>query len=248
MNKFTNQIISMTWTKKLEQFALSCKLRQSDERLLRWLLRRAKRDRVDEIEIDLRVFNKFIERDRGRPYDRKTVKTALWRLDELTQGMVLVTKSYTWAIHKIIIRPLEMIQKQNSQSGDGSPRLNRGNPMFSDAHKEQLVKQQQQDISKIDFLLQNVGLKYDRDALNKIYRLAGKKIESVVKAIELMLYRHSNSEITKPHGFIISCLTHCWQDGFDLYYQPELPKFVAVKAIADYVRDICTRSPIACQT
>ena len=54
----------MTWTKKLEQFALSCKLRQSDERLLCWLLRRAKRGQVDEIEIDLRIFNRFIERDR----------------------------------------------------------------------------------------------------------------------------------------------------------------------------------------
>ena len=111
----------MTWTKKLEQFALSVKLRQSDERLLRWLLRRAKRGEVCEIEMDLRVFNKFIEGDRGRPYDRKTAKSALWRLDELTQGMILVTKSYTGAIHKVLIRPLFMVLLQNSQSGDSVP-------------------------------------------------------------------------------------------------------------------------------
>ena len=66
----------MTWTKKLEQFALSCKLRQSDERLLRWLLRRAKHGRVSEIEMDLRVFNKFIERDRVIDSDLKVTGTS----------------------------------------------------------------------------------------------------------------------------------------------------------------------------
>ena len=239
----------MTWNKKNQQFALSCGLRPSAFQLMMCLLRKGSPNKVVEVEIDLRAENRWIGKHRPQgEYDRKTLKSALWQLDEKTKGMILVSKSYTWAIHKIIIRPLELVLKQNSQIGDSSPRLNRGNPMFSDAHKERLVKQQQQDISKIDSLLANVGLKYDLDALSRIYRLAGKKIESVVKAIELMLYRHSDSEITKPHGFIISCLTHGWQDGFDLYYQPELPKFVAVGAIADYVRDICTRSKIVCQT
>lgn len=121
--------------------------------------------------------------------------------------------------------------------------------MFSDVHKERLVKQQQQeDISKIDNLLNAIGLKYDRDALNRIYRLAGKKIEAVVKAIELMLYRHSSKEIPKPHGFIVECLKHGWQDGFDLYYEPELPKFNSVVEIARHVSSLLSNTKIQYQT
>ena len=235
----------MTWTKRLEQFALSCKLRQSDERLLRWLLRKAKRDRVDEIEMDLRLFNKFIERDRGRPYDRKTAKTALWRLDELTQGMVLVTKSYTWAIHKVIIRPLEIVLKQNSQTGDCSPRLDRGNPMFSNAHKKKLDKQQQQEISKLDLLLSKVGLKYTHDNLLKLWRLAGKSWSEIESAIEHML--RANVEqvegVTKPHGWLVSSLMYGWHR-----IAPEpvnLPHYSEFDGIMQLVRD-CSRS--RCQT
>ncbi|NJL51346.1 MAG: hypothetical protein HC930_02440 [Hydrococcus sp. SU_1_0] len=61
----------MTWTKRYDQFATSCKLRQSSEKLERYILRRAKKGQVCEIEIDLREFNREIARDRT---DRMIVK------------------------------------------------------------------------------------------------------------------------------------------------------------------------------
>jgi hypothetical protein len=71
----------------------------------------------------------------------------------------------------------------------------------------------------------SVGLRYDRDALLRIWRLSGKCIDKVKQAIELMLYRHNTSnDVTKPHGFLIDCLKRNWQDGFNIYYEPELPK------------------------
>lgn len=239
----------MTWNKKNQQFAMSCDLRPSSKEFAQCLLRKADNFKPTEKVIDLRKINRDIGKHRAKgEYDRKTIKSALAQLDEKTYGWFTVIESYTWAVHKILIRPINFALQNKSQNGESLPRLNRGNPMFSDAHKERLVKQQQQDISKIDSLLTDVGLKYDRDALNRIWRLAGKKIESVVKAIELMLYRHSSTNVAKPHGFIIECLKGGWQDGFDIYYQPELPKLDGVKAIASFVRGISGRNQLRCQT
>lgn len=221
----------MTWNKRYDQYALSCGLRQSSERLQRWVLRRAKRGEVCEIEIDLRVFNKYIEGDRGRGYDRKTLKEALQQNDELTGGLILITKSYTWAVHKIIVRPLEIILQKNSQSGDKSPKLATGNSMFSDDHKKQSRELLLQNISKLDFLFQKLGMKYTNDALMRIWRLAGKSLSEVKNAVEYMLKTHSlklkQSEcldepegIRTPKGWLHECLKYGWHTTND---QIDLP-------------------------
>lgn len=237
----------MTWNKRYDQYALSCGLRHSAERLQRWILWRSKQGQVCEIEIDLRVFNKYIERDRGRAYDRKTIKEALRQLDEKTQGLILITKSYTWAIHKVIVRPLAMVLQQNSQIGDKSPKLPTGNPMFSDDHKQRLMQQQQQSISKIDGLLKGVGLTYDPDALNRIWRLANKSIAGVLSAIELMLYRHNSKPIGRPHGFIIDCLTYGWHKAYSAIETVKLPSFNNETAIRNFVVDLYQRNQCLCE-
>lgn len=232
----------MTFNKRYDQFALSCALRHSSERLLRWVLRRAKPNQVVEIEIDLRVFNKDIARGRDRGgYDPKTLKLGLAQLDEKTQGLILITKSYTWAIHKVIVRPLAMVLETNSQNRNKAPKLNRGNPMFSEDRKKAIALQQQQNISKIDTLFKNVGINFTHDALNRIWRLSGKCLDNIVKSVELLLHRHSTSceKISNPQGFIVQCLKDGWYKTFDLYYQAELPFFKTGQEIANYVRKMC---------
>jgi hypothetical protein len=228
----------MTWNKKNDQYALSCGLRQSSERLQRWLLRRAKPNQVCEIEIDLRVFNQFIARDRDRGgYDRKTLKEALAQLDEKTQGLILITKSYTWAVHKVLVRPLAMVKEQNSQIGDGAPKLKTGNPMYSDEHKKRLFIQQQQDISKLDSILNGVGLKFSLDNLHKLWRLAGKSLSEIKTAIEYLLHAHSTQKtaIGNAHGWLVDSLKYGWHKGFNLNYQVELPRFTNSDKIANFV-------------
>lgn len=212
-------------------------MRQSSERFLRWLLRRAKPNQVCEIEIDLRVFNQFIARDRDRGgYDRKTLKEALAQLDEKTQGHILITKSYTWAIHKILVTPLEMVLKQNSQTGDGAPKLKTGNPMFSDEHKKRVSEQQQQDISKLDSILSKLGIKYTLDNLQKLWRMAGKSVGEIKTAIEYMLHAHSTQKtpIRNAHGWLIDSLKYGWHKEFNLNYV-ELPRFTKASEIANFV-------------
>lgn len=210
----------MTWNKRYDQFALSCGLRHSAERLQRWILRRAKQGQVSEIEIDLRVFNQYIARDRGRPYDRKTIKEALRQLDEKTQGLILITKSYTWAIHKVTVRSLVQVLEQNSQIGGKIPKLATGNPMFDGDRKKRARELLLQDISKLDSLFTKLGMKHTPDSLMRIWRLAGKSLCEVKSAVAYMLKvnaqkcRQQLAEGEKPiglysaKGWLHDCLKH----------------------------------------
>lgn len=234
----------MTWNKKNDQFATSCGLRQSSERLNRWLLRRAKSNQVCEIEIDLRVFNSEIARDRDRGgYDRKTLKLALAQLDEKTQGHILITKSYTWAIHKVLVTPLEIVLQTKSQNGNGSPKLATGNPMFSEDHKKRAREQQQQDISKLDSFLSNLGFKFTRDNVAKLWRMSGKSMQEITTAVEYLLHAHSTqkTKISNAHGWLVDSLKYGWHQAFNLHYQLELPVFQTAQEIYSYVKAaLCT--------
>ena len=117
--------------------------------------------------------------------------------------------------------------------------------MFSEQHKKEESRKQQQFISRVDELLKKIGLKFDADALQNIYRLSGKSIDRVVKAIELLLHRNSSKKIPKPHGFIIECLKKRWSEGFDLYYEPDLPTFQFKGEIQSFVNNICASLDIS---
>ena len=231
----------MTWTKKHEEFALTCGLtRQSTERLLRWILRRAKLSDISEIEIDLRKFNRWIEKIRGKGYDRKTLREAIEQLDEQSMGMVTIIKKWNPWDYKILVRPLFFIQKRNSENGDNTPKLPTQKPMFDADHKKRLIEQQQQDISKIESLTSSLGLRFTKDALVKLWRMAGKSVKDIQKAVEMMIYSNSTQEqpIKNACGWLYDCLRYGWYEEYDPYYQTELPIFQSVKDIEQFVRGL----------
>ena len=207
--------------------------------MLGWILRRSNAHLVSEIEIDLKEFNEWVAKKRGRGYDRKTLKEAITQLDEQTQGLILVTKDYTPWIKKLLVRPLNIVLAQNSDPLGKRPKPKRGNPMYSEGFKNEAVKQQQQIISKLDLLFTKVGIKFDSNALARLWKLSGKSMTSISEALQLLLHRHSTQAlaIKNPQGFIVDCLKYGWHKGFDLYYQAELPYFKSGEAIANYVRD-----------
>lgn len=228
----------MILQKKHQQFALSCALRPSTTQFLWWLMRRSKKHEISEIEIDLRVFNQWVAKHRGRPYDRKTLKEALAQLDEKTNGLVLITKSYTWAIKKVIVRPLEMVLQKNSPKLGLHPKPDRANPMFSDAQKKAAIEQQQLDISKICHLFDRLKLPYTIDSVKRFWRLSGKNVAEVKNAVKLLLFQHSTQKekkIESPMGWLHHCLLYGWQKGLNLYYQTELPYFESVRELEGFV-------------
>lgn len=213
----------MTWNKKNDQFALSCGLtRLSVLLMMRWILRRAKLNEVCEIEIDLRIFNAWVAKNRGRGFDRKTIREAIALIDEKSQGLILITKSYTPWVKKVLVRPLGFVLADNSPLKDKLPKLTTSKPMYSDDHKIKLIEQQQQDISKIKLMLDNIGLKYTHDAILRLWRYADKKIVNVKNAVEYMLYCHSEKierdphshGIIKPRGWLNDCLKYWWHTEY----------------------------------
>jgi hypothetical protein len=236
------------WNKKNDQYASSCGLRQSSEKLTRWLLRRTRQNEVCEIEIDLKTFNQEIARHRPRGgYDRKTLKEALAQINEKTQGWILITKSYSWSVHKILIRPLNFLVGEKSPSGDSNPKLTTGNPMFSEDHKKRVREQQQQDIAILDEMLTKVGLKFTGDNLHRLWRMSGKDLGDIKTALEYLFKAHTNQTkpIKNPHGFLMECLKHRWHD---VIYEQEcfknVPPGTRIMGWLDELVDSLKRSPI----
>lgn len=240
----------MTWTKKHDEFCLEQKLRPSTRLLLRWVLRRAKVNQVAEIEIDLRVFNNWVAKRRGSPYDRKTIREAITQLDESSRGLILVTKKYSPWVQKLVVRPLSLVAGQKPQIKDKIPKVTTEKPMYSTEHKKRAIEQQQQDISKLDSFLSNLGLKYTPDAILKLWRMAGKSVEEVKQGVELMLFQNSTQEekIRNPQGWLHDCLRYGWQKGMNLYYQVDLPYFSTVQDMENFVNKLLPDDPLGYQT
>ena len=240
-------IIIMTWTKKHDEFCLEQKLRPSTMVLLRWILRRSNNSKVSEIEIDLKVFNAWVAKKRGRGYDRKTLSEAVAQLDEKTDGLILVLKNYTPWIKKLLVRPLDLVLSQRAARLGKSPKLNRGNPMYSEAFKKRNREQLLQNISKLDSFLNKFGLRYTPDALHRLWRFSGSKMSNIVASVELMLKTHGElvkrnfngstediQGIESPKGWLHECLKYGWH--FDLE-SVDLPLFDSISALTGYVRD-----------
>ncbi len=226
------------WTKKHDEFCLSVGLRPSSKLLYGWINRKVKSHVVKEIEIDLRDFNHWVGKKRGKPYDRKTLKSAIAQLLEKTKGLIVEIKQITWYYYKLLVKPLSYLTSDKKPIAGKSPNSESPKSASDSNSHHNKFQQQQQNISKIDSLLQKLGLRYDFQALNKIWQLSGRCVNRIVKAIELMLYRHQSNAIPKPPGFIIECLKHTWQEGFDLYYQPELPKFNAISDLKQFMTSL----------
>lgn len=236
----------MTWNKKNRQFALSCELRPSAILLSQYLCSRSNKYKPTVVLLDLREWNQEVARDRPKgKFATKTAKEAIAQLDELTYGWFTIVKSYTWAIHKVMVRPVDFAQSKKSQLLGKPPKLKRGNPMYPDDHKKRSNEQQQQNISKLDRVFRDIGLIYSRDALARIWRLANKNMDEVVNAIELLLHRHSfgAKKIGNAYGFIISCIEQGLYYTSELYQPADLPVFDSITALVDAVNRIRNPRP-----
>ena len=197
-------------------FEVSQGLRPSSKLLMAWIVRRTKNFVIaSEIEIDLRDFNKWIGKKRGKPYDRKTLRYAIAQLLDKTEGLIVSLTRVTWYYFKLHVKPLSYLCQEKKPKTGKSSQAETSQPSWHRSSADKTYKQQQQNIIQIDNLLQKVGLKYDSQAIHRIWQLSGRCIDRIVKAVELLLYRHQTTDISKPHGFIIECLKHNWQEGFD---------------------------------
>lgn len=236
----------MFQNKKTEQFALSCGIRRSTLHALSWILRRAKRNEICEIEIDLRKFNAWIAKYRGNPYDRKTIREIIDQLDNQTEGMIVFLKSYTPWVHKILVRPISFIEQQKTQKSGISPKLPTLDSMFDGDRKKRVDQLLLQNISRLDSLLKKLGLNCNQETLYRMWRYAGRKVENVKAAVEYMLqvnqakieysrsFEDDGRGLESPIGWLHDCLKYKRYLNNDRQII-DLSSFDPILALAGYV-------------
>ena len=228
----------MVWNEKHHDFCLRQNMWAATINAYCFIYKQCKPNESTVIKFKAAKFQKYMVKTVGKEYHRTYIRKIIRQAVSKSEGLFVIQEDYGKGTYDILVHPLSFLTENKKPKKESSPNENARNCMFSEQHKEKELQQQQQFIEKVDILLRKVKLKFDLDALHNIYRLSGKCIGKVARAIELLLYRNQSKKIPKPHGFIIDCLKKRWAEGFDLYYEPELPTFNSKKDLRHFVYEI----------
>lgn len=94
----------LTWTEKHDAYCLQNRLTPTAKLIWQWLIHT---ERPEEAEPDLKQFNAWAAKHRGKPFHRDTLKKA-W--DDLIEADIIhPIKQFTWAIWRVVIRPINLL-------------------------------------------------------------------------------------------------------------------------------------------
>lgn len=199
----------MVWTKDHHAFAVARKIPPAAYHLWQWLLRLG--DELDELEPDLREFNEWVEKERGRGYCRDTLKNSLALLAEI--GVVKLGKKYHWHTWNAMCVPLDYLKPKakNSRKRD---RFRGFDPRKAQV-VDRAVEQQQHDlIENVKARLLDAGIRFQHKYLKRICKFGLEKVE---KAIALFHHRGGRDNIHNPPGWLTWCLREEWWED-QLFY------------------------------
>lgn len=93
------------WTSKHDEFCLIHAFTPSAKLLWQWLVYGGENK---ELEPDLQEeFNEWVGKKRGKPFDPKTIKTALKQLDDC--GLINIVRKFSWKVYRLFLRPLDWL-------------------------------------------------------------------------------------------------------------------------------------------
>jgi len=93
------------WTNKHDEFCLEHNFTYSTKLLWQWLVYGGENK---ELEPDLQEeFNEWVGKKRGKPYDPKTLKTAIKQLD--AWGVINIVRKFSWKVYRLYVRPLDWL-------------------------------------------------------------------------------------------------------------------------------------------
>jgi hypothetical protein len=207
------------WTKRHDNFVLSQKKENKSippSAQLVWRFYERRRHQLgEEMDIDLEQCNKWIARQKGSGFERKTLKNAISLLESV--GVItIVKKSHNWRDYRIILHGIEYIcdrhkitPKKNSPKQEKFTTLPGHEPIQDNSSQETtpIWQQHQNTFTQIDELTRSIGLVFDRKTIGDFVRYG---VDKVHKAIELWQLRSLTNVIDNPHGFIVSCLRWKW--------------------------------------
>lgn len=118
---------SRQWTDKHDAHCLENNVTSSAKLLWQWLVYQGENK---ELEPDLKEeFNKWVGKKRGKPYDPKTLKTAIKQLDDC--AVINILRTFSWKVYRIFLRPVEWLTpKKKSRNPVQISKIDPSNTMF----------------------------------------------------------------------------------------------------------------------
>jgi hypothetical protein len=233
----------MLWTKKHTTYSVQNRLTPTARELWQWLL-----DEMPEGSheiIDLRDFNKWVNRTRGFPHDPKTVKSAASQLRD--KGVLAQAKSYTayvwkWTLQpiKVLMPPVSLPEKKKSVSQPLIPGLAASNEETSEtctnSSSSLLDRRFPSDTNEILAECEAVGIPFVKSERPKVLEFP---LHQVKLAIAYFLFRYPDSEsreeIRTVQGTLIYFLRQkCWN-----WNQNFLGNLGAYRLVPDWVIKLC---------
>ncbi len=213
----TNNKSSGQWTDKYDAHCLEHGLTPSAKLLWQWLVYQGENK---ELEPDLKEeFNKWVGKKRGKPYDPKTLKTAIKQLSDC--AVINILRVFSWKEYRIFLRHLEWLTpKKKSRNPAQISKLDPSNSTFVENGVDNnntitlssLSEPEQKELQRriaIIKLCEEYGYKDYQKVISSSYSL--KEIESVLKSISNEEYE----ELERQHSILHLCAE------YGIYFNPK---------------------------
>lgn len=210
-----------TWTLSHDAYCLTYSLTPSAKLLWQWFV---KMGEGLELEADLQLeFNNWVTKKRGKPYDPKTLKSAIAQLND--NSIIKIVRRYSWKIYKLFLRPLDWLtpKKKSQDQGEisafhGSNRttaeseVNNNNNIVID---DEIIE----EAEKVLTVCEENGIVFNPVKSPEILDYS---LENVNMAIECFIAagghevdRFGRRKIRNPQGWLLKCLRYGYWEKTD---------------------------------
>ena len=190
------------WTEKHEKFCYENKLCPCARALWQWLLKHK------DDEPDLKEFNSWVSKYRGKPYCRPHLKLAFNQLVECR--VIVLVKQFTWHLVRIVTRSLaDLFPKKNSRNQRKSYV---GQPSNQETTKDEVYNNNdslytENDKEQILLECANNGILFNPKKEPGLFKYSR---EGIAKALNYYSSLSANSKklIYNPPGWFLTCLEY----------------------------------------
>ena len=190
------------WTKQHDEFCLKNSLKPSARLIWEWMLT----TKNNTVEPDLKDFNRWIKRHRGKSYHRDTIKRSWQQLIDV--GVIEPKKKYSWNVWRIVLKPISDFIRSRKRS---QPRKkNRGSSpgnLINGAKRFIAAAANIEEVKEILSLCRESGIEFF-----ETHNLLKFSLEEVVRSLGLFWQRGGHEKIGNPCGWLLECLRRKWYE------------------------------------
>lgn len=226
--------MTSVWTDKHNEFCLKHKLPASVRALWQWLLET--KDMGCEIEFNLKQFNNWVERWRGKAYDAKTLKSATQKLLDIGAFVDEKCTGFAWFWKRWIVRPINLLvnplrpRKKVQESGKipdpchSNPQSVVENALAAAASNSEILE-----------VCEDAGIPFRPSEAGNLLK---NPISDVLLAIAHFWCRGGHEKIENPQGWLIECLRRRWWEDVAVdYYSAHSP--IALRQALEWQKAGC---------